>query len=162
MLIPNPVYKFVSTLSDVVILYTVLGSCERLPLIVSFLFKVKMSPCLTDSTILRNVGTSFSYSLIGYLSIIEGLKKLEINEIQMKKELEENYMVIAEGIQTRMKVLGINNSYEKLKEITRINDNKDTRTKLKDFINECHYFDDSEKDNLNKLTPFNYTGKYDY
>ena len=117
---------------------------------------------LTDSTILRNVGTSFSYSLIGYLSIIEGLKKLEINEIQMKKELEENYMVIAEGIQTRMKVLGINNSYEKLKEITRINDNKDIRTKLKDFINECHYFDDSEKDNLNKLTPFNYTGKYDY
>lgn len=117
---------------------------------------------LTDSTILRNVGTSFSYSLIGYLSIIEGLKKLEINEIQMKKELEENYMVIAEGIQTRMKVLGINNSYEKLKEITRINDNKDTRTKLQDFINECHYFDDSEKDNLNKLTPFNYTGKYDY
>ena len=46
--------------------------------------------------------------------------------------------------------------------MTRINDNKDIRTKLKDFINECHYFDDSEKDNLNKLTPFNYTGKYDY
>ena len=116
---------------------------------------------LTDSTILRNVGTSFSHSLIGYLSIIEGLKKLEVNEIQIKKELEENYMVIAEGLQTRMKVLGINNSYEKLKEITRINDNKDTKTKLKDFINECHYFDDSEKDNLNKLTPFNYTGEYD-
>ena len=95
--------------------------------------------------------------------VVVGKKTAYMNflKIQIKKELEENYMVIAEGIQTRMKVLGINNSYEKLKEITRINDNKDTKTKLKDFINECHYFDDSEKDNLNKLTPFNYTGEYD-
>ena len=54
VLIPNPVYKLVSTLSDVVILYIVLGSCVSVPEIVSFLFKVRISPCFTDSIILTD------------------------------------------------------------------------------------------------------------
>ena len=68
---------------------------------------------------LRNVGTAFSHTMIAFTSLLQGLNKLEINEEVMRKELEDNYSVISEGIQTRMKVLGIESSYEKMKEITR-------------------------------------------
>lgn len=115
---------------------------------------------LTDSTILRNVGSAFSYTLIGLISIMEGLNKLEINKTQIEKELTDNYMVIAEGIQTKMKTLGIQDSYETLKEITRVNNNENIQIKLKDFINNNKKFIDKDKKLLLELTPLNYTGKY--
>ena len=102
----------------------------------------RMQRDLTDSTILRNVGSAFSYTLIAFKSLLQGLNKLEINETIMKRELEENYCVIAEGMQTRMKVLGIQDSYEKMKEITR--KNSDSKRELQRFI-ENSEFSNEEK-----------------
>ena len=117
----------------------------------------RMQRDLTDSTILRNVGTAFSYTMIAFTSLKEGLNKLEINQEVMKKELEENYCVISEGLQTRMKVLGVDGSYEKMKEITR--KNGDSKKELTRFI-ENSDFTNEEKKYLKTITPFNYTGIY--
>ncbi len=115
---------------------------------------------LTDSTILRNVGTAFGHSIIAYNSILEGLNKLQVNEKQINKELEENFIVIAEGIQTRMKVLGIGGSYEKMKEMTRNNkDSSEIKKELIKFIEQSGFTAD-EKKYLKTITPFNYTGIY--
>jgi adenylosuccinate lyase len=117
----------------------------------------RMQRDLTDSTILRNVGTAFSHTMIAFTSLLQGLNKLEINEEVMRRELEENYCVISEGIQTRMKVLGIEGSYEKMKEITR--KNGDSKKELLKFIEQSD-FTLEEKKYLKTITPFNYTGIY--
>lgn len=117
----------------------------------------RMQRDLTDSTILRNVGTAFGHTMIAFTSLLHGLNKLEINEEVMRKELEDNYCVISEGIQTRMKVLGIEGSYEKMKEITR--KNSDSKKELLKFI-EQNDFTSEEKKYLKTITPFNYTGIY--
>jgi adenylosuccinate lyase len=117
----------------------------------------RMQRDLTDSTILRNVGTAFSHTMIAFTSLLQGLNKLEINEEVMRKELEDNYCVISEGIQTRMKVLGIEGSYEKMKEITR--KNSDSKKELLKFIEQSE-FTSEEKKYLKTITPFNYTGIY--
>ena len=120
----------------------------------------RMQRDLTDSTVLRNVGSAFSYSLIAFNSLLDGLNKIEINEPEINKELEDNYMVIAEGIQTRMKVLGIEGSYEKMKEITRNNnDSFQIKKELNKFV-ESSGFSNEEKKYLKTITPFNYTGIY--
>ena len=90
---------------------------------------------LTDSTILRNCGVAFSHTLIALCSLEEGLNKLDINQEELNKDLEENFMVVSEGIQTRLKVLGIENSYETFKNITRTNDKKDINENIKKIIN---------------------------
>ena len=77
----------------------------------------------------------------------------------MNKDLEENFMVVSEGIQTRLKVLGIENSYETFKNITRTNDKKDIKENIKKIINSLD-IEESEKKYLNTITPFNYTGIY--
>jgi Adenylosuccinate lyase len=117
----------------------------------------RMQRDLTDSTILRNVGCAFSYSMIGFNSIMEGFGKLEINKKKIDEELEENFNVISEGLQTRMKVLGIEESYEKMKEITR--KKCDTKKELINFI-DTNPFSPDEKKYLKTITPFNYTGIY--
>lgn len=115
---------------------------------------------LTDSTILRNVGTAFGHSVIAYNSILEGLNKLQVNEPQINRELEDNFIVISEGIQTRMKVLGIGGSYEKMKELTRNNkDSSEIKKELIQFIEQSEFTGD-EKKYLKTITPFNYTGVY--
>jgi adenylosuccinate lyase len=95
--------------------------------------------------------------MIAFTSLLEGLNKIEINEEVMRKELEDNYCVISEGIQTRMKVLGIEGSYEKMKEITR--KNSDSKKELLKFIEQSE-FTPEEKKYLKTITPFNYTGIY--
>lgn len=117
----------------------------------------RMQRDLTDSTILRNVGSAFSYTMIALNSLKQGLNKLEINTDTLKSELKDNFIVVAEGIQTRMKVIGIENSYEKMKEITR--KNSDSKTELIKFIDESN-FTESEKTYLKSITPFNYTGVF--
>ncbi len=115
---------------------------------------------LTDSTILRNVGSSFSYILIALSSFETGFDKLDINKTQIDKELEENYVVVSEGIQTRMKVLGMEESYEKMKDITRkYMDNSSIRKAINEFI-DGNEFTVEEKRYLKTITPFNYTGIY--
>jgi adenylosuccinate lyase len=113
---------------------------------------------LTDSTILRNIGCAFGYSLIAYKSIIKGINKLDTNIDIISKELYANYVVIAEGIQTKLKVFGIDNSYEKIKDITRNNlDTESLKQNMIEFINnlELTY---EQKQELLQITPENYFG----
>jgi adenylosuccinate lyase len=78
---------------------------------------------LTDSTILRNLGTVLGYSLLSYKSTLKGLNKISLNKKIIKNDLTNNVSILAEGIQTVMRKHKISNSYEKLKDLTRINDN---------------------------------------
>ena len=76
---------------------------------------------LTDSTVLRSVGSIFGYMLIAYQNFKKGLNKLDVNEIQLKKDLNTNCVVIIEGIQTILRKHGIHNAYELCKDLTRNN-----------------------------------------
>lgn len=113
---------------------------------------------LTDSTILRNIGVAFSYSLIGYDSLLKGLNKIEVDEYKLAKDLDQNYVVVVEAIQTRLKVLGIHDSYEKIKHITRKNNTVyNMNNKLSKYI-ETLDISEEEKKKLNNLEPKDYTG----
>lgn len=110
---------------------------------------------LTDSTVLRNMGVGFGYSLIAYLSCLKGISKLEINPPQLETDLDSSWEVLAEPIQTVMRRYGIEAPYEKLKELTRGQEiNKST----------LHAFIDSldipaqAKESLQELTPRTYIG----
>jgi adenylosuccinate lyase len=112
---------------------------------------------LTDSTILRNVGVAFSYMTIGLRSLIEGLSKITPNRDIIDRELNDNYVVIAEAIQTLLKVWGYENSYESLKDLTRTNTiiNKEV---FDQFIDNLE-IDLEKKQRLKQITPLNYTGR---
>ena len=118
----------------------------------------RMQRDLTDSTILRNVGSAFSYMLIGLKSLIVGLYKLDINKKQLKVELDDNYVVVTEALQTRLKVLGIKNTYEKMKELTRnYEDNQSIQVKILEFIDSLEV-SENEKSYLKSVTSDNYVG----
>ncbi len=112
---------------------------------------------LTDSTVLRNMGVAFGYSLLGYDSCLKGLGKLEANPKQLAHDLDHNWEVLAEPIQTVMRRYGIENPYEQLKELTRgkggIN-----QASLHAFIRELK-IPEPAKQALLEMTPANYTGK---
>ncbi|VEA35924.1 adenylosuccinate lyase [Salmonella enterica subsp. enterica] len=74
---------------------------------------------LTDSTVLRNLGVGIGYALIAYQSTLKGVSKLEVNRDHLLDELDHNWEVLAEPIQTVMRRYGIEKPYEKLKELTR-------------------------------------------
>jgi len=112
---------------------------------------------LTDSTVLRNMGVAFGYTLLGYDSCLRGLNKLEVNTARLDEDLNNSWEVLAEPIQTVMRRYGIENPYEQLKELTRgkggIN-----QTSLHVFISELAIPADA-KQALLALTPASYTGK---
>ena len=112
---------------------------------------------LTDSTVLRNIGLAFSYSLIAYNSCLKGLKKIEINKNKINQDLDQAWEVLAEPIQTVMRKNRIANPYEKLKDLTRGRQyiNKES---LHSFINTLK-LPKEDKNYLLKLTPQNYIGK---
>ena len=110
---------------------------------------------LTDSTVLRNLGTCLAHSLIGFKSLQKGISKLEINEANLLADLEENWEVLAEPIQTVMRRYGIEKPYEKLKELTR--GQGIDQASLKAFIETLDLPEDV-KQQLLTLTPANYTG----
>ena len=111
---------------------------------------------LTDSTVLRNIGVGFSYGLIAYNSCIKGLNKLEVNKSIINEELNQSWEVLAEPIQTVMRKNGIENSYEKLKDITR-GKGKISADQIHHFIRNLKI---SKKDKayLLELTPQSYIG----
>ena len=110
---------------------------------------------LSDSTVLRNLGVSCAHSLISYSSICKGINKLEVNETRMLEDLDNAWEVLAEPIQTVMRRYGIENPYEKLKELTR---GKAIDAEIiKDFINSLEIPSEA-KEELYKLTPANYIG----
>lgn len=111
---------------------------------------------LTDSTVLRNIGLAFSFSLIAYNSCLKGLSKLEINKVQIDKDLDEAWEILAEPIQTIMRKNKIKNPYEKLKNLTRGNQNinKESLHKFIKLLN----LPKEDKNYLLNLTPHNYIG----
>lgn len=111
---------------------------------------------LTDSTILRNIGALFAYSLIGYSSTIKGINKLELNNYVIQKDLYINYVVISEALQTILRREGIDDAYEQFKNFTRnsININQET---TREFINSLNISQDI-KDELNLIDINNYIG----
>jgi len=112
---------------------------------------------LTDSTVLRNLGVALGYSLLAYDSCLKGLRKLEIDYQSIEKDLNENWEVLAEPIQTVMRRYGIQNAYEQLKAMTRGKYGM-TQQNLAEFIDQLAIPAD-EKDRLKQLTPQSYIGK---
>jgi adenylosuccinate lyase len=112
---------------------------------------------LSDSTVLRNVGVACGYSLLAYDSCLKGLGKLEANPQRLADDLDANWEVLAEPIQTVMRRYGVANPYEQLKELTR-GKARITRDELRAFIEKLSIPVDAKK-GLLELTPGNYLGK---
>ena len=112
---------------------------------------------LTDSTVLRNIGVPIAHSIIALKSILKGLNKLILNEKAIYYDLEHNWEVVAEAIQTILRREGYPNPYETRKELTRTGEALSVET-LHGFI-ETLDICDSVKQELKEITPFNYTGK---
>lgn len=111
---------------------------------------------LTDSTVLRNVGVPFGHTLIGIASTLKGLGKLLLNDEKLNQDLEKNWAVVAEAIQTILRREGYPNPYEALKGLTRTNE-AITRESIGEFINKLEVSTQT-KEELKRITPQNYTG----
>ncbi|MEN9725603.1 MAG: hypothetical protein RLZZ98_1112, partial [Pseudomonadota bacterium] len=112
---------------------------------------------LTDSTVLRNMGVAFGYTLLGYDSCLRGLNKLEVNPQRLAEDLNNSWEVLAEPIQTVMRRYGIENPYEQLKELTRGKDGIN-QASLQTFIQTLAIPAEAKQYLLN-LTPATYIGK---
>ena len=112
---------------------------------------------LTDSTVLRNMGVGFGYSLIAYLSTLKGFSKLKLNNHILEKDLDNAWEVLAEPVQTIMRKHGIEKPYEKLKELTRGNEGINEKI-INDFVNSLN-LPEEDKKVLLSLKPSNYIGK---
>jgi adenylosuccinate lyase len=111
---------------------------------------------LTDSTVLRNIGVAFGYSLLSYDSLIRGLDKLEVNAARLNDDLDNCWEVLAEPVQTVMRRYGVENPYEQLKELTR--GKGITREGLHAFIDGLAIPEDA-KQRLLAMTPASYVGR---
>jgi adenylosuccinate lyase len=111
---------------------------------------------LTDSTVLRNIGVGLGYSLIAYQSTLKGISKLELNERQLLKDLDDTWEVIAEPIQTIMRRYGIAKPYEKLRDLTQ--GKKINSSEIRNFIDSLTDLPIEERRRLKKITPASYIG----
>ena len=119
------------------------------------LTKSRLQRDLSDSTVLRNLGVGFGYSYVGFSSVLRGLDKLTPNKKQARKELENNWQILAEAIQIVMKLEGLDNAYEIIKSKTRgISLNKNSYAELVENLD----ISENAKDTLKNLTPMNYLG----
>ena len=110
---------------------------------------------LSDSTVMRNLGVAFSYTLIALQSIAKGNEKLQINRQALINDLNQNIEVISEAIQTVMRLYNVPEAYEQLKQLTR--GQEMTQEKLQQFIDTLDIPDKARK-TLKALTPETYTG----
>ena len=115
----------------------------------------RMQRDLTDSTVLRNIGVGFGYALLAYDSCLRGLNKLEVNAARLQQDLDANWEVLAEPVQTVMRRYGIANPYEQLKELTR--GKGISKDALREFVTTLAIPQDA-KDLLLAMTPSNYVG----
>jgi adenylosuccinate lyase len=111
---------------------------------------------LTDSTVLRNMGVALGYTLLAYDSLLRGLGKLEVNAEALRSDLDANWEVLAEPIQTVMRRYGVANPYEKLKELTR--GNRVSREGMQAFVATLE-IPQAAREELLALTPWTYLGK---
>ena len=119
------------------------------------LTKSRLQRDLSDSTVLRNLGVGFGYSYVGFSSVLRGLDKLTPNKKQARKELENNWQILAEAIQIVMKLEGLDNAYEIIKSKTRgISLDKNSYAELVENLD----ISEKAKDTLKNLTPMNYLG----
>src|SRR5210317_1506217 len=116
----------------------------------------RMQRDLTDSTVLRNVGVPFGHTLIGFKSTLKGLGKLLLNEQKFAQDLEQNWAVVAEAIQTILRREAYPNPYEALKGLTRTNE-AITQTSISNFIDTLEVSNEIKAE-LKAITPSNYTG----
>ena len=110
---------------------------------------------LSDSTALRNIGVGIAHSLIAYQSCLKGLGKLEVNKSTIQADLDDAWEVLAEPLQTVMRRHGVEDSYEKLKQLTR--GNKISKSSLTKFITELSLGEEIKKQLLD-LSPDSYVG----
>ena len=122
---------------------------------VNKLTKSRLQRDLSDSTVIRNIGLSFGYSQVAISSLLNGINKITPNKSHINHELNNNWEVLTEAIQTVMRYEGIDNAYEQLKNISR--GKKLTESDYLNFINSLDISNKS-KDKLLKLTPLNYIG----
>ena len=115
----------------------------------------RMQRDLTDSTVLRNLGVGIAHSVIAYHASLKGIGKLEINQAALQADLDDNWEVLAEPIQTVMRRYGIPEPYEKLKALTR--GNRITREAMQTFIDSLEIPAEAKK-RLKALTPASYIG----
>ena len=120
------------------------------------LTKSRLQRDLTDSTVLRNIGVPFGHTLISFESLLKGLEKIYVNEVKINKDIEDNWIVVSEAIQTILRREGYNNPYEIMKELTRNNEKIDKKS-LHEFIDKLDV-DTTIKNELKQISPFNYTG----
>ncbi len=111
---------------------------------------------LTDSTVLRNLGVAFGYMLLACDSCLKGIDKLEVNAERLRQDLDQNWEVLAEAVQTVMRRHGVEQAYEKLKDLTR-GKGGITRESMQAFIRTLEIPNDAKK-RLLTLTPDTYTG----
>jgi adenylosuccinate lyase len=111
---------------------------------------------LTDSTVLRNIGVPMAHSWLAVKSLFKGIEKLELNQFAIDSDLEENWAVVAEAIQTVLRKEGYPNPFEALKELTRKNE-KITKESIHSFIDSLEVSKEL-KVRLKAISPFNYTG----
>lgn len=111
---------------------------------------------LTDSTVLRNIGVPIAHTLLAIKSMQKGLGKLLINEAKIKSDLEDNWAVVAEAIQTVLRRENFPKPYEALKDLTRKNE-KITAESIAEFIDNLNVSEEIKKE-LKQISPFNYTG----
>ncbi len=111
---------------------------------------------LTDSTVLRNIGVPLAHTQISVLSVLKGISKLQLNKAAIDADLEDNWAVVAEAIQTVLRREGIPNPYEQLKALTRKNE-KITAATFRQFIDSLDV-SNNLKEELKKITPHTYTG----
>ncbi|VAV86266.1 Adenylosuccinate lyase @ SAICAR lyase, partial [hydrothermal vent metagenome] len=111
---------------------------------------------LTDSTVLRNVGVPFGHTIIAFTSTLKGLNKLLLNEEAFAIDLEKNWAVVAEAIQTILRRESYPNPYEALKGLTRTNE-KITQYSIANFIDSLEISEEI-KSELKRITPSNFTG----
>jgi len=116
----------------------------------------RMQRDLTDSTVLRNLGVPLSHGMIAVKSLLKGLSKLVLNTSALEADLENNWAVVSEGIQTILRREGYPKPYEALKELTRTGDKIDA-TSMRVFIESLNV-SNSVKDELRQITPSNYLG----
>ncbi|MGM0417469.1 MAG: adenylosuccinate lyase [Thermodesulfobacteriota bacterium] len=111
---------------------------------------------LSDSTVLRNIGTVFGYLFIAGNSVLKGLSKIELEKAMLEKDLEENIELLAEPVQTVMRAFGESDPYEKMKKLTR--GHRITKKELEDFVEELKILPEKEKERLKSLNVKDYTG----
>jgi len=111
---------------------------------------------LTDSTVLRNVGVPFAHTIIAFQSTLKGLNKLLLNKEKFEQDLENNWAVVAEAIQTILRRESYPNPYEALKGLTRTNE-KINKNSIANFIDTLEVSDEI-KNELKQISPSNFTG----